>query len=331
MKPRKVDGLSQKRLLLCCILVTLTVGCKAQISPSNAQVDRRIEILVRSQFSVPPDYRVSIGSRTKSDLAGFDNVPIVFARGSKQQTITFLVSNDGNTLARLEKFDISKDPNATLAIANRPVRGNPEAKVTIVNFDDLECPYCARMHTELFPGATNRYAENVRIIYKDFPLVEIHPWAMHAAVDANCLADQSGPAYWNYVDYIHAHGDEVNSGKNEVAKSIETLDRLARDEGKRDKLEEVKLSACVTKQDETAVRASMKEGEALNVDGTPTMFINGERLSGALPVEQVWSVVDRALMAVGVAPPPAAASAPAPQTPGTGQDHGQPPAAAPKK
>jgi protein-disulfide isomerase len=287
------------------LLATLAVGCHAQLN--EAQVNRRIEVQVRSQFSVPPDYVVTIGARTKSDFPGYDNLPVVFSRDGKQKTINFLLSTDGNTLARLEKFDISRNPSSAASIANRPIRGNPTAKITIVNFDDLECPYCARMHSELFPGIPDRYKDNVRIIYKDYPLVEIHPWAMHAAIDANCLADQSSTAYWNYVDYIHAHGEEVSGGKNEVAKSLDTLDRLAREEGKRNTVDEARLAACLVKQDETTVRSSMREGENLNVDGTPTMFINGERLSGALPVEQVWMAVDRALLAAGIQPPSASA------------------------
>ena len=96
-------------------------------------------------------------------------------------------------------------PRTFGSAANRP-----EAKVTIINFDDLECGYCARMHQELFPATLEHYKDMVRFVYKDDPLTEIHPWAMHAAVDANCLAAQSTDVYWTYVDYLHAHGDEVN-------------------------------------------------------------------------------------------------------------------------
>ncbi|MDI3254558.1 MAG: thioredoxin domain-containing protein [Bacillota bacterium] len=295
------------RFLFGCLAFLLAAGCKAQDTPNNPKVDRRIEILVRSQLNVPQDWKVSVGPRSKSDIPGFDAIPITFSSTSdpsKQQTLNFLLSKDGNTLARLSKWDLSKNPADLISIANRPVRGNPDAKVTIINFDDLECPYCARMHAQLFPDTMDHYKGLVRVIYKDFPLVEIHPWALHAAVDANCLAAQSPTAYWSYVDYLHTHGEDISGPQRDPAKSAATLDKLARDEGQRSKLDSGKLDACLAKQDDSVVRASMKEGDALGVDGTPTLFINGERLSGALPEEQLWMAIDRALAAEGVTPPP---------------------------
>lgn len=291
------------RIFFCCLLVILAAGCRAQSTAIDSQLNRRIEILVRSQFPVPPGYTVSVGARSKSDFAGYDNVPVTFQRGSNKSTVNFMLSTDRKTLVRLEKFDISKDPAESVSSANRPVRGNPAGKVVIVNFDDLECPYCAKMHSELFPALLDRYKDLVRVVYKDDPLVEIHPWAMHAAIDSNCLAEQSGAAYWNYVDYLHANGAEVNGTARDPEAAKTTLDRLAREEGQRSKLDSARLNACVTKQDEAPIRASMKEGEALGVDGTPTLFINGERISGAVPQEAVWAAVDRALIGDGIQPP----------------------------
>jgi protein-disulfide isomerase len=288
------------------MLVLFVAGCKAQDTPLSAKVDRRIEILVRSQLNVPQDWSVEVGARGKSDIAGFDTVPITFMSSTdraKKQTLTFLLSKDGNTLARLSKWDISKNPAELISTDSRPVRGNPQAKITIVNFDDLECPYCAKMHAQLFPDTLDRYKDQIKVIYKDYPLIEIHPWALRAAIDANCLAAQSPAAYWNYVDYLHTHGDDVTGPQRDPAKSAATLDRLAREEGQRSKLDSTKLEACLAKQDDTSVRASMKEGDALGVDGTPTLFIDGERLSGALPESQVWLAIDRALKAEGITPP----------------------------
>jgi protein-disulfide isomerase len=300
--------LYRTRFFFGCLLLLLVAGCKAQDSPLNPKVDRRIEILVRSQLNVPQDWRVDVGPRSKSDIAGYDAVPITFTSSTdanKKQTLNFLISRDGNTLARLSKWDISKDPSEMISTDSRPVRGNPQAKVTIINFDDLECPYCARMHAQLFPDTINRYKDQIKVVYKDYPLIEIHPWALRAAIDANCIAIQNPTAYWNYVDYLHTHGDDITGPDRDPVKSAAALDKIARDEGQRSKLDTEKLNACLTKQDDSVVRASLKEGDALGVDGTPTLFINGERLSGALPESQVWLSIDRALKAEGITPPPA--------------------------
>ena len=273
--------------------------------------------MVRSQFGVPPEVTVELGQRTSSQIAGYDTLPITLSHGSSKKTIEFLISSDNKKLARLETFDLTKDPVFNIDVAGRPVRGNPAAKVTVINFDDLECPYCARMHASLFPDTIDRYKDKVKFVYKDDPLTELHPWAMHAAVDANCLAAQSGDTYWKFVDYVHSHGQEVNGQDRNVKNSFSTLDRIAREEATLAKLDGAKVDACIAKQDETQVRASAKEAEALGIDGTPALFVDGERINGAVPEQQVWAVIDRALRAAGVEPPPPAS--PAAQPAGAGK------------
>jgi len=308
--------LSRCLLLSGLLAIGLAVGCKAQPpqqSSTDLDTNRHIEVLVRSQFNVPQDYAVTIGDRKPSDIPGYDALTIVFSRGPKTTPFDFLISKDNKTLARLEKFDLANDPVFTIDTAGRPIRGNPAAKVTVINFDDLECPYCARMHEYLFPTTMQRYKDKVRFIYKDDPLVDLHPWAMHAAVNANCLAAQSGEVYWTYVDYLHAHGQEITGPDRDLAKSHAALDRVARQEATIAKLDSAKLDACLAKQDETQVRASVKEADNLHIEGTPALFVDGERIDGAIPQDQVWLVIDRALRAAGVeAPPPPPPAAPEP-------------------
>ena len=107
-------------------------------------------------------------------------------------------------------------------------------------------------------------------------------------------------------------GDEKS-----LAKANETLDSLTRDEGKRQKVNADALNACIAKQDDTAVKASMKLGESLGVDSTPALFINGEKMEGALPLEYVYRMIDNALIASGQTPPPPPPAAPAPAQPQT--------------
>ena len=117
----------------------------------------------------------------------------------------------------MTKLDLSKDPLAEVMkkidVKGRPTRGNGQAKVVAVNYDDFECPFCSRMHQTLFPDLLKEYGDRVVFIYKDFPLAEIHPWATHAAVNAHCLAAQNPDAYWDFADYMHANQKEVNSGR----------------------------------------------------------------------------------------------------------------------
>lgn len=294
------------RLLAVLLAVGLTAGCKAQTTsqaPGENVLNRRIEIMVRSEFNLPPDFNVAVGARTPSSFSGYEKLPVTLSRGPKSQTVEFLISTDGLKLARLETFDLAKDPGSSIDIAGRPMRGSEAAKVTVINFDDLECPYCARMHESLFPATLQRYKDKVRFVYKDFPLTEIHPWAMHAAVDANCLAQQSSDSYWAYVDYLHSHGQEVSGDNRDPAKSFATLDRIARQHAALANLDTAKLDGCLAKQDESQVKASLKDALSLGLEGAPALFINGERIGGAVPAEMLWLAIDRALRAVGEQPP----------------------------
>jgi protein-disulfide isomerase len=306
--------LSRIHFLAALIALGLAVGCKAQSTSQGAQdpaQNRRIEVMVRAQYNVSQEAQVAVGARQPSLIAGFDTLPVTLTRGAQTEVIDFLISTDGKTLARLEKFDLANNPVFSIDVAGRPIRGNSAAKVTVISFDDMECPYCARMHQTLFPATLERYADKVRFIYKDNPLSEIHPWAMRAAVDANCLGVESETVYWAYVDYIHSHGQEVNGENRDTAKSFAALDRIARQEATLAKLDLGKLDACLAKQDQTQVKASMKEADLLRIESAPAVFVNGERIEGALPQEQVWVVIDRALRAAGVEPPPAPAQNPA--------------------
>jgi protein-disulfide isomerase len=306
--------LADRKLLIGLLVICLAVGCRAQTSTQglfDPATQRRIEVLIRAQFSVSPDVNVILGPRTPSKFTGYDNLAITFTKGSNSQKADYLISTDNQTLVHMNSVSIANDPVFSINIAGRPVRGNPDAKVTAVNFDDLECGYCARMHAQLFPDTLNHYKDLVRFVYKDSPLAEIHPWAVHASVDANCLADQSGPTYWAFVDYIHGHESEVTGSDRDAKKSFDALDRIARNEAILAKLDQGRLDQCLAKQDETKVNASRAEADALGVDGTPAIFVNGEKVNGLVAKEQLWMVIDRALKAAGEQPPPP--SAPTPQ------------------
>jgi protein-disulfide isomerase len=310
----RVADLARIRLVAnICLLVVATM-CHAQVPapaltpgslPTGSSVNRRVEVLIRSQFSVPSGYDIVFGEKTKSDIPGYDTLPVTFINGSKQSTATFLISKDCSTLVRLEKFDISKDPALSIQVDGRPVRGDDSAKVEIINFDDLECPYCARLNSELSTQTLEHYKGLIKIVYKDYPIEEIHPWAMHAAVDAGCLADLNAKAYWAFVDFVHAHERDISGAQFEPAKSFLALDHIADTFGAENKVDEAKLGICLKRQDEAIVRSSLKSGESLGIHATPQMFVNGERLtSGARPAEELWPAIDRALKAEGIQPPP---------------------------
>jgi protein-disulfide isomerase len=298
-----------RRAALLLLLVCL--GCSAQ--SASPEVSRRIEQQVRTYYSIPARVKVVLGPTKPSEFPNYDALTITFDGGEKKQTYDFLLAKDGKTLLRMTKLDLSKDPLAEVMkkidVKGRPTRGNSQAKVVAVNYDDFECPFCSRMHQTLFPDLLKEYGDRVVFIYKDFPLAEIHPWATHAAVNANCLAAQNQDAYWAFADYIHANQKEVNAEKSHDLQ-FAALDRMTTEQGQKHNLDVTKLQACIKAQQDDTVKASVHEGEALGVEATPTMFINGEKVDGALPVSELRDVLDRALVQAGETAPvhPAAAA-----------------------
>jgi protein-disulfide isomerase len=309
-------------------------GCSAQ--PSSSDLDRRIERHVRSQFNIPGTVEVRIGPRTPSpEFPEYERLVITFAQGERQQQQEFLLAKDGGTLLRLTKMDIRNDPYLELMkkidLQGRPVRGAQEAKVTIVNYDDFQCPFCARMYATLVDDILPGYGDRVKLVSKDFPLTEIHPWATRAAVNANCLLEQSQDAYWAFSDYVHANQKEISTGSKDGAtapvaapgaksgpeQQLARLDRLALEHGQKYNLQAPRLEACLKAQSDAAVQASMKEGGQLGVQATPTLFINGEKVDGAVPAAQLREILDRALREAGEEPPARTAS-------GSGAQEGAP-------
>jgi protein-disulfide isomerase len=301
-----------RRSILVLMLVCL--GCSAQLAPVPSDLNQKIERQVRAAYSIPATVKVTVGPPRPSDFPNYDALTITIESPDKKSTYDFLLSRDGKTLARLTKLDLTKDPYAEtmkkIDVNGRPSRGNKDAKVVVVNFDDFQCPFCSRMHQTLFPELLKEYGDRVEFVYKDYPLSDIHPWAIHAAVDANCLAAQNNDAYWEFADHIHANQREVNSEKGPNAQ-FAALDRMTLEQGKKNNLDQAKLEACVKAQKEDAIKASMKEADSVGVNATPTLFINGEEMDGALPISELRAALDSALKQAGVPVPshPASPSA----------------------
>jgi protein-disulfide isomerase len=294
------------------VLVLVCLGCSAQSAPSD--LTQKIERQVRATYSIPASVKILVGPLRPSDFANYDALTITMEGAEKKQTYEFLLSKDGKTLARMTKLDLTKDPYAEamkkIDLSGRPARGNKDAKVVVVNFDDFQCPFCSRMHQTLFPELLKEYGDRVQFVYKDYPLSEIHPWATHAAVDANCLAAQNNDAYWDFADHVHANQREVSSEKGRDAQ-FAVLDRLTTEQGQKHNLDLTKLQACIKAQHEDAIKASIHEAEGVGVTATPTLFVNGQEMDGAIPISEMRATLDRALEQAGVPlPSHPAASAP---------------------
>ena len=296
-----------RRLFLCVLL--LTVGCRAQ-SPVSAELGRSIDKQVHATFGLPPYVDVQVTGRGPSpDFPGFDKVTIRVSYGKEVQERQLLLSKDAKTLYSLSKMDLTRDPQAEamakMDLTGRPVRGNKDAKVTVVVYDDFQCPYCSRMHQTLL-DVMKSYGDRIKVVYKDYPLVQIHPWAGRAAIDSECLAKQNGDAYWDFADYVHANGRQIQ-GVGPVGQQQAEVDRITLEMGKKHSVDATTLESCVKAQSKTALKASQAEAESLGVEATPAVFVNGMKMDGAVPEGDFRLVLDKALKEAGSQAPEKAA------------------------
>jgi protein-disulfide isomerase len=164
--------------------------------------------------------------------------------------------------------------------ATGPSRGPSDAKVTIVEFSDFQCPFCSRAH-DTVEEVMRSYAGKVKLVFRQMPLTQLHPQAMKAAEASLCAHDQG--KFWEYHDILF---------KNQQALQADKLKEYAGQMG----LDASKFSACLDGNTKTdVVRADMKDGEGVGVQGTPAFFINGVFLNGAVPIDEFREVIDAEL------------------------------------
>jgi protein-disulfide isomerase len=307
-----------------CLLALFALGCQAQNPVSPDELNRRIEWQVRQLAQLPAYINVRVVERKAGgELPGYDTVTVAMSSGEHNKTIELLISKDNKTLLSVHKMDLTVDVLAADAaqrreamskidLKGRPIRGNKDAKVTVVVFDDYQCPYCSKFHRTLLDTLAV-YGDRIKVIYKDFPLTEIHPWAERAAIDSQCLASQNGDAYWEFVDGLHLRAKEIaGPSGTPLLKQIEGVDRFATIVGAHHNLDVSALSACIQQQPSQGVQASLKEGLELGLEGAPAVFIDGDRSDGAIPDEDLRVLLNEALTRAGVAlPSKSGTSAPA--------------------
>jgi protein-disulfide isomerase len=200
------------------------------------------------------------------------------ANKQQQQQQTFI--QELRKAASIKMF--LKPPMLNVETDGAPVRGSASAPVTIVEFSDFQCPYCARVQGELVK-VRDTYKDKVKIVYKDFPL-SIHNNAQKAAEAARCALEQDKDKYWEYHDKLFA---------NATTLAVDNLKKFATDL----KFEPAKFNECLDSgKHAAAVNKDMADGTKIGVSGTPAFLVNGRFLSGAQPFSAFQEAIDDALV-----------------------------------
>lgn len=249
---------------------------KAADSPTAkpSAIEIRVEKYLRNLYAWGPTFDVKVGPSKPSPISDLLEVPVTVSMGGQSDTAVVYVSKTGNFLLRGELTDMSVDPLADIRSklhgGNSPSMGPEDAKITLIEFADFECPSCRQLDLvlrELLP----RHPE-VRLVFKHYPLTDIHPWAMTAAIASQCVFQQNPAAFWKMHDAIFDAQDVITPA-NVWDKMLDLVTQQG--------LNVDVYRACMTNPETVSqVKAAIEEGHILTITATPTTFVNSRRVVG---------------------------------------------------
>ena len=268
--------------IMCATLISATafsLGASPVLaqSPSSSELQHKVDAYLRNLFAFGPDVKLAVGEFKETGIPGLLETDIALTIGEDKENVKMWVSRDGKFLLRGELNDMSKDMLAEnrsrLDLKNAPVTGNPNASISIVEFADFECPVCRNLH-EAIRGLLPKYPQ-ARLVFKDYPLEQIHPWARTGALAGRCAYEQDPKAFWKLYDNLYDNQDLI-SAANAWDKMVDYAGQAG--------LKTDAFKACMTGPEAAAaVDASIANAKLLNVNSTPTLFVNGRRMVGADP------------------------------------------------
>ncbi len=266
----------------------------AQPTASDDTISQRVVDYFQKTVTTP-GLGFKVTKIENSEVPGWRKGNLEASLGQQTQNVAFYVSNDGKYLFRGDAVDLTVDPLKQvmnkISLDHQPSRGPSDAKVTIVEYSDFQCPYCARVYSTLESDVLKNYGDKVRFVFKNFPLTSIHPWAEDGALASECAYQQGNDQFWTMYNGLFSKQGEINKD-NVKDKATE----IASGGG----IDVAKFQQCFDgKQAMDAVKADQGEGTALGVSSTPTFFVNGRRLSGAQTPESFKQVIDQELGAKG--------------------------------
>jgi protein-disulfide isomerase len=250
-------------------------AAKSATGGSDAQTLKNLEMYLRHLYAFGSDVQVTVSPLKETPIPGLMETTVSVKLGENTENAKFYVSKDGKYLVRGDVSELAKDPlaetRAQIQVNDAPSLGDPKAPVTIVEFSDFECPVCRSLH-DILRGMLPNYPQ-VRVVFKDFPLETLHPWARTAALAGHCAYQQNHSAFWKLYDSIYDN-QEIISAENAWTKMGEYADKAG--------LNQDTFKACMASSEAiAAVDASRNNGQQLQVGSTPTIFVNGRRVVGA--------------------------------------------------
>lgn len=277
------------RLLAAVAALALSTLSAQTPAPAKSALDKAaMEEYVRHLFVWGPNIKVVVADPKPAPMPGYLEIKLTASANGASQDEIFYVSPDGKSIVRGTVYDINKSPFAAelekLKTDLSPSEGTPGAPVVIVLFSDFQCSYCRQLAKTLQENLLKTYPKEVRLYFKDFPIDQIHPWARPASIAGRCVFRQNPQAFWAYHDWIFDKQTDI---------TIENLRAKIMEWAGAKSLDTMLLGRCFdNKSTDAEVNKTIAEAQSLRVNSTPTMFLNGRTLSGAVPWPTLKQIID---------------------------------------
>jgi protein-disulfide isomerase len=283
-----------KYLFILLLLLTVADAQQESAAPhaaakaagtANLPSEETVNSFLHQWFGYDSSLSWKIASIKPSEIEGLSEINVVLSGAQGQQALKLYVTPDGKHAVNGEIMPFGAHPFAANQKElerglNGPSRGPANAPVTVVDFSDLQCPHCKDAH----PIIEKLIAEdkNVRVVFQSFPL-PMHDWAAKAAAYADCVDRSSNDAFWKFIQSVYGAQSDITA-----ANADEKLTALADSAG----VKGADIATCAAKSETTSrVEKSVALGKALDVNSTPTLFVNGRKLP-AVPYEVLQKLVD---------------------------------------
>ena len=260
----------------------------SDVFASEPPTDTKLKAALQKRLLVPDPTMLTLGPPTAGPLNGLSQRTVTISNGQGQHLDLkyFTMGGDKGILVHdFAPFDIN-DPwqhaaVKSLHLDDRATLGPASAPVTIIEFADFECPYCARAFSEIETLVNTTYKNKVKLIWKNFPLPS-HDWAQQAAIAAECARQQNPSAFWSFAGSFYQDQAEINSQNLRAH-----IDQYATAAG----LDAKALNACVLSDaTEAKINQDRADGTTIQINSTPTFLVDGIEVVG-LPTSNVFDFV----------------------------------------
>jgi protein-disulfide isomerase len=277
-------SLSMVAALAALAFIAMPVPDTAAAAPSqaappaaSAKSDSELKSFLQKQFRLPSEKEIELGPLKPSPIHGlWTRVVTVTNEQGQRGTAHLFIDASGTKVILGRLMDLKSDPWGRvdvkkLALSDRAALGPGNAPVTVIEFADFECPYCARAFGEIETAVNTTYKGRIHLIFKNFPL-PMHPWATQAAVAAECVRRQNPEAFWNFARDIYSNQETINPA--DLRQRIETFASSL-------DLDTRALNTCMLGNSAQAqIEQDRKDGESIHINSTPTFLINGIPVTG---------------------------------------------------